>query len=274
MGFIKLFNPMLGVTIVIKNRSLLWQLTRRNIISRYQGSILGLLWSLVQPLLLLAVYTFVFSVVFKMRWAVDNGDNKTAFAIIMFCGMTIFNIFCECVNGSCGLITGNPNYVKKVIFPLEILPLAYVLSTTILSMIWFFLLFLGALFFLNGCHWTMLWLPVTLIPLVMICAGLGLFLSSLTVYIRDISQLIGIFTQILFFMTPIFYPIQAVPAKYQWTLQLNPLTLVIDQTRAFFLYGKMPDWRFCLISWVVAFVIFQFGLIWFEKTKKGFADVI
>jgi len=274
MGFIKLFNPMLGWVIVTKNRDLLWQLTRRSIISRYQGSILGLLWSLVQPLLLLAVYTFVFSVVFKMRWGIDNGDNKTAFAIIMFCGMTIFNIFSECVNGSCGLITGNPNYVKKVIFPLEVLPFAHVLAITILSIIWFFLLFLGAFFFLDKVSSTMLFLPVTVIPLILICAGVSLFVASLTVYLRDISQLVSVITQILFYMTPIFYPIQAVPERYQWILQINPLTLVIEQTRLLFLYGKMPNWYFCLISWIIAFIVFQLGLVWFEKTKKGFADVL
>ena len=269
-----LFDPMLGVNIILKNKDLLKQLVRRNIQARYRGSSLGLLWSFAQPLMMLSVYTFVFSVIFKARWGIDTGDNRAAFAIIMFCGMALFNIFSESVTGSCGVIVGNPNYVKKVIFPLEILPVAQVLSTLILGSVWFILLFLGACFLFGKVSWTMLLLPLPLIPLVLFTCGISMFVASLGVYLRDIQHIMGIVMQVLFFITPIFYPISAVPEKYRWPLQLNPLTTIIEESRKVFLYGQFPDWTFLLISFGASVIVAHLGFVWFVKTRKGFADVI
>jgi len=270
----KLINPFLVVEIVVKNKDLLKQLVRRNVESRYKGSSLGLVWSFIQPLMMLCVYTFVFTFVFKARWGIDTGGGRGAFAIIMFCGMAIFNIFSESVVSNCSIIVGNPNYVKKVIFPLEILPIAQVLSTVILSSVWFVLLFAGTLLLLNTISWTMLLLPITIIPLILFTTGISFFVASLGVYIRDVQHLIGVVMQILFFMTPIFYPITAVPEKIRWVLQLNPLSLIVAETRKIFLYGQQPNWLLVGISFLVGAVIFQLGLIWFMKTKKGFADVL
>ncbi|QSH40369.1 ABC transporter permease [Lentisphaerota bacterium ZTH] len=274
MRFLKLFNPVLGLKIISNNFDLLLQLVKRNISSRYKGSTLGVLWGLVQPLMMLCVYTFVFSIIFKARWGINTDENKAAFAIIMLCGLAVFNIFTECVNGSCSLIINNPNYVKKVIFPLEILPVAFSLATTVLGLIWFFILFIGAAMLLNGLSWTMLLLPVTIIPLILTSCGLSLFVASLTVYLRDTPHFVGIITQMLFFMTPIIYPIEAVPEKYRWFLQFNPLSMIIEQTRCFFLYGKLPNFALCGVLFLISAVIFQLGLIWFIKTKRGFADVL
>ena len=274
MRLAKLINPFLVVEIVVKNKDLLKQLVRRNVESRYKGSSLGLVWSFIQPLMMLCVYTFVFTFVFKARWGIDTGGGRGAFAIIMFCGMAIFNIFSESVVSNCSIIVGNPNYVKKVIFPLEILPIAQVLSTVILSSVWFVLLFAGTLLLLNTISWTMLLLPITIIPLILFTTGISFFVASLGVYIRDVQHLIGVVMQILFFMTPIFYPITAVPEKIRWVLQLNPLSLIVAETRKIFLYGQQPNWLLVGISFLVGAVIFQLGLIWFMKTKKGFADVL
>jgi lipopolysaccharide transport system permease protein len=274
LGLIKLFNPWIGIKIILKNQDLLFQLVKRNIAARYKGSVLGLFWSLVQPLIMLTVYTFVFSVIFKARWGIDNSDSKAAFAIIMFCGMAVFNIFSESVNGGCGLITGNPNYVKKVIFPLEILPIAQVSAATALGLIWFGLLFLGAVIFMKSLAWTMLLLPLVLIPLVLLSCGLSFLAASLSVFFRDIQHLIGVIIQILFFMTPIFYPVQAIPEQYRWVMQINPLSSIVEQARTIFLYGKMLDWTMYGTELLIALIIFQFGLVWFIKTKKGFADVL
>jgi len=274
INLVKLFNPLIGIRIILKNRDLLFQLVKRNIASRYKGSVLGLFWSLAQPLMMLTVYTFVFGVIFKARWGIDTGDSKAAFAIIMFCGMSVFNIFSESVAGSCGIIVGNANYVKKVIFPLEILPIAQVSAATILTFVWFGLLFLGAIIFLKSLAWTMLLLPLVLIPLILLSCGLGFLVASLSVFFRDLQHLIGIIIQILFFMTPIFYPIQAIPEKYRWVLELNPLSLIVEQARAVFLYGKMLDCTMYATSLLISLVMFQLGLVWFIKTKKGFADVL
>ena len=183
---------------VVKNRSLFVQMTRRNVEMRYRGSALGLVWSFVQPLMMLCVYTFVFSVVFKSRWGVDVsvGDSKGAFAVIMFCGMSMFNLFSEAVCNSCGCVTGNPNLVKKVIFPLEILPLTQVATTFILGMAWFALLFIGTWLILDNVQWTMLLLPIVMLPHIVFTTGISYFVASLGVYVRDTQYVIGIILQV------------------------------------------------------------------------------
>lgn len=272
---LNLLNPLLGIRIVIQHRDLLRQMLLRNIAARYRGSVLGLVWSFAHPLMMLAVYSFVFGIVFKARWGVESlGDNPASFPLIMFCGMAIFNIFSESVNTSSVLIVNNAGLVKKVIFPLEILPIVTVMTSLIFGLAWFALLLLGTVFFLHQLSWTMLLLPITMIPLLLISAGVSFFVASLGVYLRDIPQLVGIVTQILFFMTPIFYPIAIVPERLRWILEFNPLSSVVEETRKLFLYGQVPDFGVCAMIFVLSCVIFQLGLAWFVKTKKGFADVL
>ena len=271
---LKIFDITLLPKIVWINGNLLKQFVLRNIISRYRGSFLGLVWSFIQPLMMLCVYTFVFSVVFKARWGVDTGGSRGAFAIIMFCGMALYNIFAESVSICCGVIVSNPNFVKKVIFPLEILPLAQTVSTFILGTVWFILLFLGTIFIFGKLSFTMLLLPLVLLPLFLFALGISYFVASLGVYVRDTSYVIQVVLQILFFMTPIFYPIQAVPERFRWPLQLNPLTVLIEEARKVFLYGQLPDWKFLGLAFLVSLIVLQLGFVWFSRTKKGFADVL
>ena len=271
---LSLFNVFAIPRIIIRNRSLLWQMTKRNIEVRYKGSALGLVWSFVQPLMMLTVYTFVFSVVFKARWGVDTSGGKGAFAVIMFCGMAMYNLFSEAVCGSCGSIAGNPNFVKKVIFPLEILPLAQTLSTFILGLAWFILLFFGAVFILGKIGLTMLLLPIVLVPLMLFTLGIAYLVAALGVYVRDTQYVIGVILQILFFMTPIFYPIDAVPEQFRVWLQMNPLTVMIEQGRNVFLYGRLPDWGYLGIAVLVSLAVLQLGYFFFTRTKRGFADVL
>ena len=268
-----LFDPLLEIRIIGRNRVLLKQLIIRNIEARYKGSVLGIIWSFIQPLLMLCVYTFVFSVVFTMRLGVEI-EYRGAFAIIMLCGMSIYNIFSESVSICCGIIPGNPNYVKKVIFPLEILPLAQVIASFILGMSWFILLFIGVCIVFGRVSLTMLFLPITLLPLLFLTYGLCMLVASLGVYVRDIQYLVGVVLQILFFITPIFYPITAVPEEYRGILQINPLTTIVEETRKIFLMEQLPDWNLLAISFIVSLIIMRFGIVWFIKTKKGFADVL
>ena len=275
MSLLRLFNPLLGLHLVLKHRGLLLQMIRRNVAARYKGSVLGIFWSFAQPLMMLAVYTFVFGIVFKARWGVETpGAAGVPFPLIMFCGMAVFNIFAESVNTSAGVIVGNASYVKKVIFPLEILPLTTVISSLIFGLAWFVLLLAGMAVFMQQLHWTALLLPVTLIPLLLFSSGLAFFISSLGVYLRDTQQLVGVATQVLFFMTPIFYPISIVPERVQWILKCNPLSPLVEETRKLLLFGQLPNWTICGLSLLVAFAVFQLGFAWFCKTKKGFADVI
>jgi lipopolysaccharide transport system permease protein len=274
MALINIAGPF---RLIKDNRELLRQLVKRNIYSRYTGTVGGLAWSVLQPLLMLAVYTFIFSVVFKARWGtLPSGglDGSYSFAVIMFCGMTVFSVFSESITAAPMLIVSNPNYVKKIIFPIEILPIAQVISSAIINLIWMAILFIGAVFLLKSFYWTMLLLPVIFIPFLFFTAGLSFFLASLGVYFRDLAHVNGIIVQILFLMTPIFYSTQMVPEKFQFIFRLNPLTWIVEETRAVFLFKQLPNWGAIIIIVIVSFVTFQLGYIWLNKTKKGFADVL
>lgn len=256
-----------------RNRNLVIALTKREVVGRYRGSLLGILWSFFNPVFMLAVYTFIFSVVFKARWN-GGGDSKTEFALILFAGMIVFNLFSECVNRAPGLILANANYVKKVVFPLEILPLVALGAATfhmlISLLVWlvFYVLFIGM-------PPPTLWLvPPLLLPLGLLTLGFSWFLASLGVYLRDVGQIVGVITTALLFLSPIFYPITALPEEYHLLLQINPLTPIIEQTRQALVWGSLPD----ITSWgaflIASFVVTWLGFSWFQKTRKGFADVI
>lgn len=270
-----MLNPVTYITALGRNRSLLRQMLLRDLSARYKGSMLGFVWSFAHPLMMLCVYTFVFGIVFKARWGVEAfEDNRAAFPLIMFCGMAVFNIFSESVNRSASVIVNNPGYVKKVIFPLELLPLCNVITAFLFGLAWFALLLIGVVLLLGHLSWTMLLLPVTLVPLVLFSAGTAFFVASLGVYLRDVQQLVGIVTQVLFFMTPIFYPVSIVPENLRWILEINPLSPLVEQTRRLFLYAQAPDPAICMLMFVVSWGVFQLGMMWFLKTKKGFADVL
>lgn len=263
-----------GVVISLwRYRGLIWQMTKREVVGRYRGSMLGLLWSFFHPVLMLAVYTFVFGVVLQARWGIAT-DNQAAFAIILFSGMIVHSLFAECLTRAPGLILSNPSYVKKVVFPLEILPwvaLGSALFHALVSLIvllFFLLLIYGAL------PWTVILLPLIWAPLVLMTLGVSWFLASTGVYLRDVGQTVGIVSTVLLFLSPIFYPISALPEAYRPLLYANPLTLIIEQTRAVLIFGHLPDWGAWLSFASGAFVVAWAGYVWFQKTRKGLADVL
>lgn len=253
---------------------MLKQLVSRNIQARYKGTIMGLVWMVITPLMMLAVYTFVFSVVFKARWGADFGDSKIAFALIMFCGIAVFNIFAESVTGSVGVIIGNPNYVKKVVFPLEILPVAAVFSSIFFGLVSLTILITGVGLFMHRFSLAVICLPLVFVPLSLLSCGVSLFVASLGVYVRDLVHVIGIAMQVLFFMTPIFYSVEMVPQSLRPILAINPLTPIVQTTREVLIYDRWPDWSGLAIVTLLSLVIFQLGYFWFMKTKRGFADVL
>ncbi|EOB6055440.1 ABC transporter permease [Escherichia coli] len=256
-----------------RNRSLIHASTKREVLSRYRGSALGLLWSFLNPFFMLVVYTFVFSEVFKARWNTGS-DSKTEFALVLFAGLIVFNLFTECINRAPSQILSNPSYVKKVVFPLEILPFVGLLSA-----LYHMLISLGvwllAYFVLFGMpHPTVLYLPLIVLPFVLFIMGLSWSLASLGVYLRDVGQFIGVITTVIMFLSPVFYPASALPETYRHLLYLNPLTPVIEQTRAVLYFGQSPDLIMLSICWLVSFFIAWLGFAWFQKTRKGFADVL
>ena len=257
-----------------RNRQLIWQMTRRDISMRYRGSIIGLAWSFINPILMLLVYTFVFSVIFKARWNTSGNESKTDFAIILFSGLIVFNLFSEIVNRAPGLITSNVNYVKKVVFPLEILPWVALGSALFHAVISLLVLLFVQFVLKFSLPWTRIFFPLALLPLVFASVGLAWFLSALGVFIRDVGQITGIFTTILMFMSAVFYPVSALPEQYQGILRLNPLVLIINESRKSLVLGELPDWISILIALLISLAIAFLGFWWFQKVRKGFADVI
>ena len=270
----KYLNPFGALGGIWKGRDLLRQLVRRNIEGRYKGTMMGLIWMVVTPLVMLGVYTFVFGVIFKARWGAGLGDSKVAFALIMFCGMAVFNIFSESVNGSVGIVTGNPNYVKKVVFPLELLPVSSVLSACFFGLVWIGILLVGIVLFLHKICLVAVCLPLIFIPLILFSCGIAWFVASLGVFLRDLSHAIGIVLQVLYFMTPIFYSVEMVPEKFRPILLLNPLTPIVQSARQILMYSQWPNWQALGIVMLLSMAVFQMGYFWFMKTKRGFADVL
>lgn len=257
-----------------RNRGLIWQLTRRQVVGRYRGSVMGLAWSFFNPILMLLVFTFVFSVVFKARWGIGTEESKTAFAIILFVGLIIHGLFSDCVNSAPGLILSNVNYVKKVVFPLEILPWVAMGSALFHALVSLAVWTVFYLLVFSGIHWTAVFFPLVILPLVLATMGIAWILTSLGVFIRDITQVIGIMTTVLLFLSPIFYPVSALPQQYQTLLHINPLTFMIEEARAVLIWGRLPDWTGLAIYFAVSLAISWIGFWWFQKTRKGFADVL
>lgn len=255
------------------NKHLIKQLTIREVSSRYRGSYLGILWSFIIPLLMLIVYTFVFSVVFKARWNTGS-DNKIEFALIIFTGMLVFNLFSEVIGRSPSLILNNVNYVKKIIFPLEILPIVVLISALIHMGINLIVLMLGLLIFMGGFHITIITLPLIILPIILFTTGVSWFLTSLGVYLRDLGHIVGVVITALMYMTPIFYSITSIPEKIRFLFYLNPLSYVVNDMRNIMIFGQWPDWLWLCIGTGISSIVFFLGYVWFQKTRGGFADVL
>ncbi|MBW7475067.1 ABC transporter permease [Paenibacillus oenotherae] len=256
-----------------RNRSILFQFIKRETVSRYKGSYLGFLWTFLTPMFMLMVYTFVFSEIFQSKWQTGN-TNKLEFAIIVFCGLTTYNIFAEVVSRSPSLVMSNVNYVKKVVFPLELFSLIALGSTLVTATINILLIIIFTLVFMGSLSWTVLLLPIVLLPVVLFTLGLSWLLSSLGVYLRDIGQLIGIAIQSLMLLSPIFYSVNVIPADFKWFYYINPITYFVEDMRSILVWGTAPDLRVLLLEILVSALICFAGLAWFRKTKKGFADVL
>lgn len=256
-----------------RNRQLIIQLTKRDVLGRYRGSVMGLAWSFFNPLVMLAVYTFVFSVVFKARWAVVE-EGKINFAIVLFAGLIVYTLFAECINRAPSLIISNSNYVKKVVFPLEILPSVAVGSALFHAGVSLVVLLCAELLLNQRLPWTVVVFPIILVPLLLATAGFAWLLSALGVYVRDITQTTSILTTVLMFLSPLFYPISALPEKYQLWLHLNPLTFMIEEGRNVLIFGNPPNWIGWGIALAASMLVAAGGFWWFQKTRKGFADVL
>jgi len=236
---------------------------------------MGLLWSFLNPVLMLAVYTFVFSVVFKTKWGgSDPVESKTLFALLLFTGMIVHGLFAEVVNRAPLLIVNNVNYVKKVVFPLEILPVVTLGGALFHSLVSLCVLLMAFAIFNGFVHWTVLLLPFVVMPLVIMCLGLGWILASLGVFVRDVGQTTALFTTVMLFLSPVFYPVTSLPERMRIWMMLNPLTFIIEQTREVLIWGHVPNWTGLLAYTAGAVLVAWAGFFWFQKTRRGFADVL
>lgn len=267
-------SPTQAISSLWRNRHLLMQLTRREVIGRYRGSVIGIVWSFLYPLLMLAVYTFVFSVVFNSRWGESGNSNRAEFAVIVFVGMIVHGFFAECLNRAPGLVLNNANYVKRVVFPLEILVWVNVGAALFHAMVSTAVLLIFVAVITGSLHSTILLFPLLMLPLVLMTAGFCWLLASLGVYLRDVAQVIGVVTNVLLFMSPVFFPISALPPAYQKILHANPLTFVIEQARDLLIFGRNPDWSGIALYTLSSLAVAWLGFAWFQRTRNGFADVL
>ena len=260
--------------IPLENLSLLWQFARRVVLGRYRGSLLGLTCSFLTPLMMLGVYSFVFVGVFKATWPGSPKGGGAEFALQIFAGLLVFNLFAEVANRAPVLIVEQPNLVKKVIFPVELLAWVTVLSGLFHLLISVGTLLLVLLLFRGGVPPTALALPLVLLPFLPFLLGIGWFLSAMGVFVGDVGQMMTMVVGLSMFMSPIFYSVTSLSMELQFWMNLNPLTVIIEQVRAVLLLGQWPDWEALGLYGLIASVFAAGGAAFFQLTRKGFADVL
>lgn len=265
-------SPIQLVSSLFRNLRLVDALTRREFAARYRGSIVGILWSVVLPLVMLAIYTFAFRVAFtpKTSW----GGSNPEFALVLFAGLLMFNVIAECLNRAPMLIHNHISFVKKVIFPIEILPLVLVCSALIQMIIGFSVWIVFYAFIVGIPHLTVLFFPFLLIPLALFSVGISMGLSAVGVFIRDLSQMTAVLTTILMFVSPVFFSADAIPERFRWVVDLNPLAWLIEACRKLLISGDIPQSTDVLLLFFVSFAVCWLGYFIFQRTRIGFADVL
>ena len=267
---IPLWRP--AFALLREHRGLMRSMVRRDITSRYKGSIIGPAWAIITPAVMIIVFTLIFSGIFKLRFGAESGP--LSFALYLFCGLLPWTAFSDGILRSTSSLTDNVNLVKRVVFPTEALPVNLTLSAIALQMFGTIVLLVVALILENAVRPTVLLLPVLLIPQFLATVGLGWLMASLGVFMRDMQQFNQLALMAWMYLTPIFYPESYIPQKYQWMVNLNPMAPLVRSYRRILLEGKAPDWRGLTITMAFGLLCFVFGYWWFQRTKKAFADIL
>jgi homopolymeric O-antigen transport system permease protein len=270
-------NPLAAASRLWRIRGLTTQFTIREIQGRYKGSYLGLLWSMINPLLMLAVFTFVFGYLFQSRWSSGHGHESIMdYTLNLYGGMIAFNIFSESVVKASTLIVTNPNYVKKVIFPLEVLPLSVIASAAFHALLSLAILLVISAFDGIPPHWTLIYVPVVCVPLILLASGMSWFLAALGVFLRDLGHVISVLVQLLFYLTPIVYPASMLEGSpwAQRLMKFNLMATIVENFRAVVNAGNSPHWLALGVATAVCLVIALAGYAWFMAIKRAFADVL
>ncbi len=267
---IPLWRPV--VELVREHRGLIHSMVRRELTGRYKGSVMGVAWSVITPAVMIVIFTIIFSGIFNARFGNEGGH--LSFAVYLFCGMLPWIAFSEGVLRATNTINDNVNLVKRVVFPVEALPVNLALAAVVQQLLGTIVLLVAAALLEHTLHLTLLWLPVLLIPQLLVTIGLGWLMASLGVFIRDMPQFNQLFLMAWMYLTPIFYPENQIPVQYRWLVNLNPMAPLIRSYRRILLEGQMPDWRGLSYTLAFAAICFVFGYWWFVRTKKAFADVL
>ncbi|MBZ9768441.1 MULTISPECIES: ABC transporter permease [unclassified Mesorhizobium] len=257
---------------------LIISLIRREVVGRYRGSALGLLWSLLNPLFMLAVYTFIFGVVMKSRWTMPNQQSATdstgEYAVVLFCGLIVFQFFAEVISLAPSLIVGNANYVKKIVFPIQILPVVSAGAALFHTAVSLLVLLVFAYVVFGHVPLSVFLAPLAFMPLVALVLGIAWVLASVGVYFRDMGQIVAPLITATMFLSPVFFQRTALPTWLQPWLSLNPLAIPVESFRNVVIFGVQPDWAALGYYSLVAIVIAYLGYQFFQKTRRGFADVL
>lgn len=268
----KVYSVRGGFMEMIRQRQLLKDLIIREIQSRYRGTVLGFAWLVVYPVLMMSVYSFVFGGVFKSRWM--NQGSMGEFVVMLFCGLIVFTFFSEVANRAPCLITGNQNFVKKVVFPLELLPLVSLGAAIFNALISFMILCLLMLILDFDIAATAVFTPFIWLPLLLMTTGVAWGLAALGVFFRDLNQVVGIATSMMLFLSPVFFAVSSAPEAARWLLNANPLTYPIEEMRRVLIMGQFPEWSHLGIYSISAVAVAWAGLWLFQRSRPAFADVL
>lgn len=266
-------SPLEILKSLYRNRQVVYSAVIREVKAKYQGTYMGWVWTILNPIIMLLVYTFVFGVIFQMKWGKQT-NTQIEFALLLFAGLCVFNLFSETLSRAAESVIRNPNYVKKVVFPLEILPwvgMGVALFNLLVSLVVWMAAFVV---FVSFPSWTVVLLPLVILPVLLFAMGLSWFLASVGVYARDVSQVIGLGLTAMMFLSPVFYPIAALPEEYRVLMYLNPLTSTIENVRQVLYWGELIDFYSWSLELVAGAIVAWLGFVWFQKTRKGFADVL
>jgi lipopolysaccharide transport system permease protein len=270
-----LLNPARTATNLWRLRSLVWQFAVRYFQQRYRGTYLGTAWALLHPLVSLLVFTFVFGMVLSARFGTNPDQPRSHYAVLLFASMTVFGVFVESVVRSCSLVVENPSYVRKVVFPVEVLPAAQVVASSLFGLFGIALTLAATWVVFGRVPWTAVLFPVVMLPMLALGLGLAWFFASLCVFVRDAGNMVSIvLSTLLIFVTPVFFGVEQYPEQWRWVAEVNPLTPVIDGARRVLVLGEMPDFPGLGVVMLAGLVAAQLGYGWFMKSRRGFADVL
>jgi lipopolysaccharide transport system permease protein len=251
---------------------LILSLARRELVGRYKGSVLGIIWAFLTPIVMIAIFTFIFAGIFGARF--ERAGSQWGYALYLFCGLLPWNMFQETLQQSANTIVAHANLVKRVVFPLETLPMAAALSSLGHQMFGTVALLIAAIVIQRQLHWTILLLPLLVLPQLLLTLGAAWLIASLGVFLRDIAQGVSLLLMAWMYLTPIIYPESLVPDRLRKFVDLNPFAALVRNYRRILLEGAGIDWMGLAYFTGWALVIFIFGYWWFARTRKNFADVI